>query len=472
MVAVSQCGAGRDARAGAVVRPALIAALLVVAGCKSPSEPTSFGLNIRIETGALDAGTRAGIVQAALHVTGDETYDTTLDVAKYVGDRELRVRYVPGVRTGALTIAIDGLAADSSVLASGVDGPIQLTDKGIDVPVVLGAPSLTDMGVPDLGTADLSPLPQGAACTAGDSCSSAGGCVDGYCCDTTCMGACVACSVPGREGTCSSVGAGFMPSAGHASCGPDPVSTCMRDGTCDGAGACELYAAGTVCASSTCASGTYTPKSVCDGKGACSAPAAISCSPYVCQDATTCYSSCTANAQCATPNTCSNPGTNGSCGLKTLGAPCTADGQCSSSHCAPEGICCDQACSGQCQYCESGTGACKYTSGAPASPRSACTGQGTAPCGGSCNGLGPNCTYPSTTTTCGPSPGCQFPVGIPVFQPQSYCNGTGSCATRSTVGCDPYWCNYPPGCYTSCTSDSQCSAATGRHCNTSNNTCG
>ena len=46
------------------------------------------------------------------------------------------------------------------------------------------------------------------------------------------------------------------PAAGHPTCGPDAKSTCMRDGTCDGAGACRLWAAGTVCGQSTCDSGT------------------------------------------------------------------------------------------------------------------------------------------------------------------------------------------------------------------------
>ena len=86
-------------------------ALLLVAGCRSPSEPTSFGLNIRIESGNIDGATRAQIVDAALHVTGDETYDTTLNVAKYIGDPEVRFRYVPAIRTGTITVAVDGLAA-------------------------------------------------------------------------------------------------------------------------------------------------------------------------------------------------------------------------------------------------------------------------------------------------------------------------------------------------------------------------
>lgn len=413
-----------------------------------------------MEAGALDASTRTQIVKAGLHVTGDETYDATLDISKYIGGSEVRFRYVPAIRNGVLTVAIDGLAADGTVLATGVSGSLTLMASGIDVPVILGAPSLPDLAMPDLAMPDLAPLPQGAACANTDQCATAGGCVDGYCCDTTCGGACVACNVAGKQGTCSPVGAGFAPASGHASCGPDSASTCMRSGACDGAGACQLYAAGTVCAASTCASGMYMPKSVCDGMGSCKAPTTLTCSPYVCQDATTCYSSCTGNAQCAAPNTCANPGVNGSCGLKSLGAPCTADAQCGSSHCAPEGICCDQACSGQCQYCESGTGSCKYTTGAPASPRTACTGQGAAPCGGSCNGAIAACTYPSMSTSCGPASGCQ--IGGPFnsivyYQPQSYCNGAGSCATANSITCSPYACG-TFGCYNSCNSNSQCDA--------------
>ena len=458
----------RLARVGAVVKRAALL-MVLIAACKSAGEPSSFGLNVRIEATSLDTGTRAQIVKAALHVTGDETYDTSLDVAKYIGGGEVRFRYLPGIRSGVLTIAVDALAADGAILASGSNGPLTVTDRGIDVPVVLGAPAIADMASPDL-----SPLGPGAACTSANQCATAGGCVDGYCCDSTCTGACTACNLAGKQGTCTAVGAGFMPSAGHASCGPDPASSCMRNGACDGAGACQLYAAGTVCAASMCASGAYTPKSACDGTGGCKTPTTIPCAPFVCQDTTTCYSTCSSNTQCTSPNTCSNPGASGSCGLKSLGAPCGADGQCSSGFCAPEGICCNQACTGQCQYCEGGTGACKYTSGAPASPRSACTGQGTAPCGGACNGLGAACVYPSTVTTCGPTAGCgRSSFGaLLVFVPQEFCSGSGTCVYRDEPFCDPYGCNDLTGCYTSCTSDAQCDTLLNDHCIISNGTCG
>jgi hypothetical protein len=446
--------------------------MFLITACGS-SSPTGFGLNIHLEAGAIDSSTRSRITRVALHVGGDEPFETSVDVSKYIGAGQVRFRYIPSIRSGTLTLAVDALTADDVVLAAGMSAPIALSGKGIDVPIILGAASVDDMAV----APDLAPLPLGAACGANDQCASSGGCVDGYCCDTACTGACVACNVSGKEGTCSPVGAGFSPQAGHASCGPDPTSTCMRDGACDGAGMCRLYAAGTVCSSSTCSNGMFTPKSVCDASHVCTKPTTIPCAPYICQDATTCYSSCTSTSQCSSPNTCANPGATGSCGLKSLGAPCTADGQCGSAHCAPEGICCTQACTGQCEYCESGTGACKFNVGAPAAPRAACTGQGNAPCGGSCDGSGASCVYPGSSTACGAAANCaQSSLTL-----HYYGTAPGSCAggscQQTVYDCGTYKCGgcvFGGGtwcCYTVCGSDTNCNTSLGYHCNTSNSTC-
>src|SRR5690606_37559817 len=64
----------------------------------------------------------------------------------------------------------------------------------------------------------------GSTCSSGAECAS-GKCVDGYCCDTSCIGGCVACDVPGLEGVCTA----------HAPA-TDPEGFC--EGVCDGAGRC------------------------------------------------------------------------------------------------------------------------------------------------------------------------------------------------------------------------------------------
>ena len=95
----------------------------------------------------------------------------------------------------------------------------------------------------------------GQVCSAGATCAS-GFCVNGICCDSTCTGICVSCSLSGRMGTCSPRPAGT-----------DPDNQCVGGtglckSTCDGAGACGFPAGNAYCDS------CHT----CDGTGQCSVP--------------------------------------------------------------------------------------------------------------------------------------------------------------------------------------------------------
>ena len=69
-------------------------------------------------------------------------------------------------------------------------------------------------------------------------------CVDGFCCDSPCDAVCVACNLPGLEGTCSPVSAGSDP---DDDCPEEDPSTCGTTGVCDGAGACSFYDSTTPC---------------------------------------------------------------------------------------------------------------------------------------------------------------------------------------------------------------------------------
>ena len=92
--------------------------------------------------------------------------------------------------------------------------------------------------------------PNGQACAAGNECAS-NNCADKVCCDTACVGLCRSClaAQTGKpDGTCANVTAGVK----DARCDRQDVSTCGRDGTCDGAGACRHYASGTRCATGCC----------------------------------------------------------------------------------------------------------------------------------------------------------------------------------------------------------------------------
>jgi hypothetical protein len=94
----------------------------------------------------------------------------------------------------------------------------------------------------------------GTTCTAGSQCAS-GSCVDGYCCDTACGGACDVCNKAGALGVCSPAVAG---TAGSPSCGAY---------TCQGAATCPTSCTST----SQCASGFTCQGGACVGASQCTA---------------------------------------------------------------------------------------------------------------------------------------------------------------------------------------------------------
>src|SRR5581483_2069877 len=144
------------------------------------------------------------------------------------------------------------------------------------------------------------------------------------------------------------------------------------------------------------------------------------------------------------------------------GSACGQDSACKSGHCA-DGVCCDTACTGQCQRCDlpSTLGTCSIISGAPVGGRPACTTDGSA-CGGTCDGTNPSaCTYPSNTVNCA-SATCAAGQQFPAVQ----CDGSGSCGKPQGQSCGNYACGTMT-CKNVCASDSDC--ATGNYCR--NNAC-
>lgn len=123
---------------------------------------------------------------------------------------------------------------------------------------------------------------QGGRCFAGTDCTN-GRCIDGFCCDTTCEGACRSCKEPGLEGTCTTTVAGAMDP--HGVCMDQGAASCATNGRCDGAMGCERYAAGTICGAGGCsADGTiFVAGRVCAGDGsACPAEAPQPCGAFRC----------------------------------------------------------------------------------------------------------------------------------------------------------------------------------------------
>jgi hypothetical protein len=187
-------------------------------------------------------------------------------------------------------------AVDGSDVADAIADAVEdvVPDVAPDV-----APDVTPDVAPDITpdvTPDVTPDAGGpltcTPATAVARCGSPSLCVDGYCCNRTCLNACEACDLPGLEGTCSPVPAGPVcrPAAttcdapevcnGVAtSCPPDRLastgtpcgstvsSPCDLPDTCDSLGTCRTnqIADGQVCDSTP-------PEYRCDGDGCAARP--------------------------------------------------------------------------------------------------------------------------------------------------------------------------------------------------------
>ncbi|MCU1384507.1 MAG: Flagellar hook-length control protein FliK [Acidobacteria bacterium] len=310
------------------------------------------------------------------------------------------------------------------------------------------------------------PLSAGAPCSASSQCES-GFCVDGVCCQSACDGSCQSCGLAGSLGKCLNVPAGSVPASGHPSCGPDPQSGCMRDGTCDGAGGCHLWDK-VVCKAGSCDATTNqaTAASKCDGKGVCITPNAVTCAPYVClPDNTACYPSCSGTSTgCKAPNVCNA----GSCGPKANGTPCAANGECATNHCSPDGYCCDTACTGKCEACDVGInrGVCTaITSGQPEQSHGGnCTGFGTNSCGGGCAaGVRATCSYPGDGNVANVVCAATNCKDATTQYNSAQCNGTGACNTQSTTACGAYVCSNN-ACRGTCSGTDDTNCAPGNYC--------
>ncbi len=144
----------------------------------------------------------------------------------------------------------------------------------------------------------------GSACTTGPQCTS-GNCVDGVCCGSATCTSCLACNIPGFEGTCTNVPTGTVEP--HARCAVQATSTCGTTGKCNGAGVCQKWASGTVCVAGSCGmTGRYLTKNdTCNGAGVCVDQGTQDCSLYSCDSVNLrCFSSCSSASQCCCGNSC------------------------------------------------------------------------------------------------------------------------------------------------------------------------
>jgi hypothetical protein len=211
-------------------------------------------------------------------------------------------------------------------------------------------------------------IAQGGVCATNNQCGT-GFCTDGFCCNSACGATCQACSnakTGGTNGSC-----------GNVTGGQDPDNECAaiacQTGACSGTGAtCGFSSSGTLCGSAQgCAAGVQTNQDTCNASGTCVDQGTINCGVYACNGAgLICNTSCAVVGDCASgfvckpaTNTCvqcvTDPdcpmgqacdGATNTCKLD-LGQTCSQANQCAGGFCAPEGVCCNTACSGTCQTC-------------------------------------------------------------------------------------------------------------------------
>lgn len=168
----------------------------------------------------------------------------------------------------------------------------------------------------------------GILCNGDEECQS-GNCVDGYCCNSTCTGACRACNIATHLGqcwnhaadtdpesecagicrSCNGSGACYNTAQGEDNEGECPITasdSCGTTGVCAGNGACEYWPSGTFCGSQYChpvQNWIQVDTSFCDGGGTCVPSSQNDCSPYVCEN-NICRTDCANDLDCRTGYNC------------------------------------------------------------------------------------------------------------------------------------------------------------------------
>ncbi len=337
----------------------LAIACLLLSACVDGSKPGTFGVNVTVNT----AMVKNQVVTAALRVTGDEPFEREFDVSNTAPTGEVRFHYVPGIQSGTLFFAIDGLDASRKIVARGArNGVVLIPGMAVDAEFVLAGGN-------------------GEPCKDDSECPSAH-CSDGVCCDSACKGVCESCNQAGKKGQCSPIAADTDPEmecpaktpsedgggmvelddAGQ----PVPTDGGLKEpdggfkldstqcaGTCSGNRSCKFPGATTNCGTPFCNSTTDTGTFACDGTGACGAKIAM-CTSFTCGEANgQCRTQCSISDQdCQSGFFCNSIG---SCApQKPNGQACSINAECSSKFCVGVGsppsttnkVCCNSDCTG------------------------------------------------------------------------------------------------------------------------------
>jgi hypothetical protein len=345
---------------------------------------------------------------------------------------------VLGGGCGALTIAVtaagaDGGTGDAAVDRSGADGPHP------------DAPAGDAAGGDGAGSDGASLKPNGERCSVNAECQ-LNHCVDGYCCDGECTGACEACDVSPTLGICTAVTSGQPHNKPRCN---NVGTTCGGACSVDSRGACKYPLGNTLCRAQICQSSVTTFGASCDGAGNCPGATTMACASGCNAAGTDCVGACQNDGGCNGNRPYCNSGT--CLTTKPNGRACQAAGECTSASCV-DGYCCDSGCTAQCQACNVAGNEGKCTtliSGQPHN-KAACPGSGA--CAGSCQGQ-TACSFPTAPCTSARCSGATF------YYPAN-CNGAGACGTPPATGCNGYSCN-PTGdaCLLFCSGSADCTAA-------------
>ncbi len=267
----------------------------------------------------------------------------------------------------------------------------------------------------------------GAACVTGADCASSF-CADGVCCDARCNGQCETCNAAGR---CTLAPAGPAPATRTACPG---TGTCASK--CDGKVRTCVYPTGTTCSEPTCTAGSATAAGTCSSSGTCVKPDPTVCSTGVCGSDGQCADRCTATS-CPSGSYCNSAG---ACAPKKApGAACANGNECGATApvCGIDGVCCESACEGACQACNSQGMCVAVAAGSPRPGHPTCNAFD-ATCAGSCNGTSTSCSYPNNSVQCTPA---SCTVNQLSLNEATVCDGNGSCTVPSTTNCaSGYYC--------------------------------
>lgn len=322
-------------------------------------------------------------------------------------------------RTTHWLVSMVALSTAVGCAAGGMPGGRRDSGPQMDAQVEIDAAvddAGTDTGAPDAdapgdgGALGCTPATAAAVCGARP-------CVDGFCCDDACDGACRSCAVAGAEGTCTLHAEGSDP---EAECAAEPAASCGTVGACDGAGACTFHPTGTGCDDGE----SCTATDACDGAGTCRGDAPTECSPGAGNEC--CLGSCAAGTGCTTTaGLCADrcDATQLAIGRSCLGCGgARAAGACmgggvhtcdATSH----SLCQQLSCGGVTYSCTNDGGTWQWRAAARCDDGDACT-HSDACSAGACAGTAVACTSDACTTRS--------------------CNGTATCTStvRTGVSCE------------------------------------